>query len=67
MGEIGGLNFFLSHPLPQNPLVRSRDFDGFEVIGGPPKTLKFFRKSIVGLTRYMANYMLSLWVVWGRE
>jgi len=38
MGEIWGSNFFLPHPLPQNSLVRSRDFDGFEVPGGPPKT-----------------------------
>ena len=37
MGEIWGSNFFLPHPLPQNSLVRSRDFDGFEVPGGPPK------------------------------
>ena len=37
MGEIGGSNFFLPPPLPQNPLVRFRDFDGFEVRGGLPK------------------------------
>jgi len=36
-GRYGGSNFFLPHPLPQNSLVRSRDFDGFEVPGGPPK------------------------------
>ena len=36
-GKYGGSNFFLPHPLPQNPLVRFRDFDGFDVPGGPPK------------------------------
>jgi len=32
-GRYGGSNFFLPHPLPENPLVRFRDFDGFEVSG----------------------------------
>jgi len=36
-GRFRGSNFFLPHPLPQNPLVRSRDFDGFEVQGKFPK------------------------------
>jgi len=31
-GRKWGSNFFLSHPLPQNPFARSRDFEGFEVL-----------------------------------
>jgi len=36
-GRYGGVKLFSSPPLPQNSLFRSRDFDGFEVPGGPPK------------------------------
>ena len=43
-GRYGGSNFFFPHPLPQNPLVRFRDFDGFEVHGGPTKNPENFSK-----------------------
>ena len=43
-GRYGGSNFFFPHPLPQNPLVRFRDFDGFEVHVGPPKNPENFSK-----------------------
>jgi len=43
-GEKLGSDFFLSHPLPQNPLDRSRDFAGFEVVWGCPKNPENLRK-----------------------
>ena len=36
-GRFRGSNFFLPHPLPQNPRVRFRDFDGFKVQGKFPQ------------------------------
>ena len=49
-----GVKLFSSPPLPQNPFDRSQDFDGFEVIGGPQKSLKIWSNYIEWISRYFA-------------
>jgi len=56
-----GVKILSSPPIPQNPLFRSRDFDGFEVIGDP-QTLKIWQNSDERILIYCENILAQAYV-----